>query len=194
MKKELHAIEDLVHETLERTQAMLKSDQTTVEREAIVAAAEKIRRSSEEEIRKAGTTGPRAAKAGKERASSHFLDVEMADEPRSKTKGNGSRKKATSTIEDDDDDEVEEVQEDEDDDEEVPSKAKRGGSAAPGRVRAKTTANPRSKTAVEKHPPASSRSKPESTKRSSRAAASKAANFIVIPIAPLNMRFHLTIG
>lgn len=76
MKKELHAIEDLVSETLERTQALLKNDKTAlVEKDAIANAAEKIKQKKEADIKRAGP----APTGGKGYAASSLIAGDISN-------------------------------------------------------------------------------------------------------------------
>ena len=116
VKKELYAIEDLVTETLERTQALLKNDKGgSNEREAILSAAEKIKQKKEEELRKAGPGANRPAKkaADSSRPSSRFVTDGSDEEAEVSKKGKAGKRKTVSIQEEvEEDDEVEDVDED----------------------------------------------------------------------------------
>jgi len=188
VKKELRAIEDLVNETLEKTQKLLRNDQSAAERDAIVAATDKIRRRSEEEIRKAVATAPK--KGTQVAVNSLFLGDDGDDDivaPRAKqtkrtTAGGGgsSRGRKKSTQADDDDvddddelDEVEEADEVDDDEEEVVavSSSKRSKGAAKGRASATSTAKSSSSSAA-----AAAKSKSKTTAKPSAKSSSAAAS------------------
>eukprot|EP01036_Dinobryon_divergens_P028379 gene28380-37312_t len=205
VKKQLHAIDELVTETLDRTQKSLKTDHSAAERDAIVAATDKIRRRSEEENRKAGAAATAAKRGALVLPNSNFLDdVEDEVAPRAKqsskkaaassSAGGRGRKKPTQEEDDDEDedDEVEEAEEVEDDDEAAAaaaaSSSKRGagargrGTSAAKSSSSSSTAAAKSKSKAAAKPAsakASSSTSSTTAKRTARTVAAKAKSYAI---------------